>query len=228
MLASAQDNELDGGPATAAAERTCALSRLARPAAELIRFVVDPDGVVVPDVKRKLPGRGLWITAEHSAVEEAIKRQVFARGFKRTVRVPHDLADTTAALLERAALDALAVAGKAGNVVNGFAKVEAAIGRDEIVALIEAADGATDGKRKMQGILRRAGQEIARELPIIGAFSIAQLDLALNRLNVVHAALLAGPVSDTFIARTERLVRFRTGGTPDAASGATALTEIEN
>ena len=211
MLASATDNELDRGPVTAAAERTCALSREAKPADELIRFVVGPDGAVVPDVKRKLPGRGLWISADRAAVEEAIKRQVFARGFRRAVTVPADLADTTEALLARAALDALAVVGKASTVAAGFAKAEAAINRGEIVALIEASDGADDGKRKMRGVLRRQMQESAREIPIIAAFSGAQLDLALGRLNVVHAALLAGPVSDTFLARSERLMRYRAG-----------------
>jgi predicted RNA-binding protein YlxR (DUF448 family) len=211
MLASANDNELDRGPVTAAAERTCALSRKARPAAELIRFVVAPDGAVVPDVKRKLPGRGLWVSAEHAAVAEAVKRQVFARGFRRAVTVPADLADMTEGLLVSAALDALAVAGKASTVVAGFAKVEAAINSGDIVALIEAADGADDGKRKMRGISRRQTQQSEREIPIIAAFSIAQLDLALGRLNVVHAALLAGPVSDTFLARSERLLRYRAG-----------------
>jgi predicted RNA-binding protein YlxR (DUF448 family) len=211
MLASALNDELDLGPVKAGAERTCALSRKVKPAAELIRFVVGPDGAVVPDVKRKLPGRGLWISAQHAAVAEAVKRQVFARGFRRAVSVPADLADMTEGLLVSAAVDALAIAAKAGNVVAGFAKVEAAIGTGEFVALIEAADGADDGKRKMRGILRRAAQQPAREIPIIAAFSVAQLDLALGRLNVVHAALLAGPVSDTFLARSERLLRYRAG-----------------
>jgi predicted RNA-binding protein YlxR (DUF448 family) len=213
MLASAQesepDNELDRGPATATAERTCALSREAKPAEELIRFVVGPDNAVVPDVKRKLPGRGLWLTAQRSAVEQAVERQVFARGFKRAVTVPPALADATETLLVRAALDALAMAAKAGNVVAGFAKVEAAVSADEIVALIEAVDAAADGKRKMQGVLHRKTQETAREIPTLTAFSITQFDLGLGRLNVVHAALLAGPVSDTFLARTERLLRYR-------------------
>ena len=91
-----------------------------KPVDELIRFVVGPDGEVVPDVKRKLPGRGLWITANRAAIEQAVKRNVFARGFKRDVRVAADLAEQTERLLERAALDALAIAGKAGLVVGRF------------------------------------------------------------------------------------------------------------
>ena len=100
----------------------------------MIRFVVGPDGEAVPDVKRKLPGRGIWVTATRAAIEDAVKRNVFARGFKRDVRVARDLAEQTERLLERAALDALAIAGKAGTVVSGFSKVEAAVGRDDILA----------------------------------------------------------------------------------------------
>ena len=105
--------------------------------------MVGPAGEAVPDVKRKLPGRGIWVTATRAAIEDATKRNVFARGFKRDVRVAQDLAAQTERLLERAALDALAIAGKAGTVVGGFAKVEAALGRDDILALIHAADAAT-------------------------------------------------------------------------------------
>lgn len=209
MLASAQDTrqDTDRGPNAAGGERFCALSREAKSVDEMIRFVVGPGGEIVPDVKRKLPGRGIWITATRAAIEEAVARRVFARGFKRDVRVPEDLSAATENLLQRAALDALAVLGKAGQIVAGFGKVEDAINRGEAIALIHALDGAADGKRKLDAVLRRTG----REIPVIEVFSSAQLDLALNRLNVIHAALLAGPVSDSFLARTERLSRFRSG-----------------
>jgi predicted RNA-binding protein YlxR (DUF448 family) len=232
MLASAHNNEtgdeLDRGPSAAGQEHTskrfCALTRTARPVDELIRFVVGPAGEAVPDIKRKLPGRGIWITATSEAVEEAIKRKLFARGFKRDVRVDTDLAGTTGQLLARAALDALAIAGKAGQVVSGFAKVEAVINRGEAIAVIHAADAAEDGKRKIDGVLRREMKKNPRDIPIIAAFSGGQLDLALNRLNVVHAALLAGPVSDTFIARTKRFERFRTGFLTSTAPMPDAMT----
>ncbi len=215
----ATHEELDHGMqgAMRGAERYCALSRALKPIDEMIRFVVGPDNETVPDVKRKLPGRGLWITASRSALEEAAKRNVFARGFKRAVRVPGDLADMTENLLARAALDALAIAGKAGAVVSGFSKVEAAIAADDLAALIHACDAAADGKRKLDAMLDRQGTHKSRDLPIIDAFTGAQLDLALNRPNVVHAALLAGPVSETFLARAMRLHRFRTGFAGDEA-----------
>jgi len=213
----AQDTELDRGTTSVAPgmERSCALTRDVMPVADLVRFVVGPDGAVVPDVKRKLPGRGLWITGTRAAVSEAVKRNVFARGFKRQVRAAPELAAETERLLARAALDALAIAGKAGHVVTGAAKVAEALERDDVRALIHAADAAEDGRRKLDAVLRRKTGEKSQETVIVETFSGEQLDLALNRPNVVHAALLAGPGSETFLARVRRFERFRSGDLPD-------------
>jgi uncharacterized protein len=212
MIAATQEREtaidLDRGPRAGERTRMCAVTREVRPISELIRFVVGPDGAVVPDVKNKLPGRGLWVTATREALEAAIKRKVFARGFKREVRLPPDLAAQTEQLLERAIVDALAVAGKAGSVAAGFAKTEAALNRDEVVAVLHAAGAAPDGARKLAASTRRRAGETPAE---IGFLTTAQLDLALNRPNVVHAALLAGSASETFLARCRRLEWFRTG-----------------
>jgi uncharacterized protein len=212
MLARTHDEELDagphkGGPGT---ERLCAVTRAVKPVDDLIRFVVGPDGVVA-DLKRKLPGRGLWVTGDRATLKDAVARNVFARGFKREVRVTPDLIEQTERLLVRAALDALAISGKAGLVVAGFAKVEAAITHDAIVGVIHAADAAPDGVSKLSGALRR--RDDGKDLAVIKAFTTAQLDLALGRSNVVHAALLAGAANDTFLARFTRLERFRTGET---------------
>lgn len=220
MLAIAQDSELDRGATSVALEtvRTCALTRELKPVAEMIRFVVGPAGDAVPDVKRKLPGRGIWVTATRDAIEDATKRNIFARGFKRDVRAAPDLAAQTEQLIERAALDALAMAGKAGVVATGFSKVEVACGGDDILALIHAADAGDDGKRKLAAALRRNSAGESRGIAVIDAFTGVQLDLALNRPNVVHAALLAGSGSKTFLARAARLMRFRTGISPDTVS----------
>jgi uncharacterized protein len=220
MLASVQDQELDRGATSVASgtERTCALTRSQQPVENLIRFVIGPDGEVVPDVKRKLPGRGIWITATRETVDEAVKRRVFARGFKREVRVAPDLAAQTERLLERAALDALAIVGKAGAVLAGSSRVEAAIAQEDVVALIHAADAAADGKRKLNAALRRETAGKSREFTIVDVLTGAQLDLALGRPNVVHAALLAGPASATFLARVMRFAHFRTGHSPETVS----------
>ena len=221
MLAVAQHTDLDRGAARTdpERERTCALTREIRPAAEMIRFVVDPAGKAVPDVKRKLPGRGIWITGTRAAIEEAVKRHVFARGLKRDVQVARDLAAQTEQMMERATLDALAIAGKAGTVITGFSRVRTAVDRDDLLALIHAADAADEGKRKLANALRGKTAGESPGIAVIDAFTGAQLDLALNRPNVVHAALLAGPGSETFLTRIARLTRFRTGIAPDAGRG---------
>ena len=219
MLAHAQETPktttLDAGPRSSGPAPNGFARRPGRckPVDEMIRFVLGPDGVV-PDLKRKLPGRGIWITATRSALTEAVTRKVFARGFKREVRVAPDLPDMTERLLVRAALDALAIAGKAGSWCAGFAKVEAALNRDKIVALIHGSDASPDGVRKLAGTLRQRPD--AERVVMVTAFSSAELDLALGRSNVVHAALPAGPASNTFLARFHRLERFRTGNSDES------------
>jgi predicted RNA-binding protein YlxR (DUF448 family) len=210
MLAHEQHEELDTGPRKGrpGAERLCAATRAVKPVGDLIRFVVGPEGVV-PDLKRKLPGRGLWITADRRTLQEAVSRNVFARGFKRDIRVTAELADMTERLLLSSVLDALSIAGKSGLVLTGFAKVEAAIAHDDIVGLVHASDAAADGVAKLASALRHRPD--ADRVTAIRTFSTAQLDLALGRSNVVHAALLAGPATDTFLARLARFERFRTG-----------------
>jgi predicted RNA-binding protein YlxR (DUF448 family) len=210
MLAGARQSELDAGPRKGGpgAERLCAATRTLKPVGELIRFVVGPESVV-PDVKRKLPGRGLWITADRTVLRDAIARKVFARGFGRDVRVAPDLADQTEQLLVRAALDALAIAGKSGLVATGFSRVEAVLARGKVAGLLQASDAGADGVSKLKAALRK--QADADQVAIVAGFTSTQLDLALGRSNVVHAALLAGPASDTFLARFMRLERFRTG-----------------
>lgn len=200
--------ELDRGPHGRERSRLCAATRTVHPVSELIRFVVGPNGEAVADVKSKLPGRGIWVTATRDALDEAVKRKAFARGFKRDVSTPPDLVERTERLLERAVLDALAIAGKAGLVAAGFTKAEAALENGAAVALLHAAGAADDGIRKLDAAWRRQSD---RPLAAIGFLTSAQLDLALNRPNVVHAALLAGPASETFLARCRRLERFRTG-----------------
>jgi predicted RNA-binding protein YlxR (DUF448 family) len=199
----------DAGPRKDAAGtlRTCAATGAVRPIEELIRFVVGPDGAVVPDLKRRLPGRGIWVTGTRQALGMALARKAFARAFKREVRAGSDLLDLTERLLERAALDALAMAHKAGRVAIGFGKAEAALTHERVAGLLHAAGAAPDGTRKLAAALQRRADAAA--VASIDSFTSSQLDLALGRSNVVHAALLAGPESDTFLARTARLDCFR-------------------
>src|ERR1700709_43449 len=129
MLPLADPADLDSGPRTnkSGTERMCAVTRQVRPIDELIRFVIAPSGEVVADLKRKLPGRGLWVSASRKAVAEAVRRNHFGKGFKRDVRAAPTLPTDTENLLVRGAVEALAMAAKAGQVVAGFAKVEDAL-----------------------------------------------------------------------------------------------------
>lgn len=212
----------------AALERTCAVTRTVRPTGEMIRFVRAPDGAVVADLRHDLPGRGVWIGGERALIEQAVRRKLFGRGFKAEAAAAPDLADTVAAGLEQSALEMLALANKAGRVVTGFAKVEVLLERGEAVALVNAADAGADGVRKLAAAARRGGAAVA----VVSAFAGVRLDLALGRANVVHAALLAGPVSDAFLARATRFARYRGAGSADAVrhddgAGRPAGTDLE-
>jgi hypothetical protein len=198
-------------------ERTCIVTREAGSPAGLIRFVMAPDGAVVPDLKGRLPGRGAWVTATAAAVGEAVKRKAFGRAFKAEVKAPADLA----AQIDRALLSevrgALALANKAGAVITGFAKVEAAIAGGTLAALIHAADAAEDGRRKLAGALRRRFGDQISEVRVIDVLTGEELDLALGRSNVIHAALVAGPGGEGFLARWRRLRDYRGVGATEEA-----------
>jgi uncharacterized protein len=221
------DGELDNGPRTKSATmRMCAVSRKVKPVDQLIRFVLSPQGEVVPDLKRKLPGRGLWITASRARVAEAVRRNQFSRGFKRDVRAAQTLASDTEKLLVRSAIEALAMAAKAGQVVSGFAKVEEALAGGQATALIHASDGAADGIRKLDAIVRQRGGNHGESLifPIVTELTSSELDLALGRANVIHAALLAGPAGKPFLSRSQILVRYRMAD-DDKTAGAAKNSE---
>ena len=217
MLAIADPADLDRGPRTkSGTERMCAVTRQVAPIDDLIRFVVSPTGEPVADLKRKLPGRGLWVSLSHAAVAEAARRNVFAKSFRRDIKVPKTLADDVGRMMLRSAAEALAMAAKAGEVVSGFSKVEDAINGRQAVALIHATDGAPDGIRKLNDRMAAITRDMAREtgaesadLPVLSVLTTDELDLALGRANVVHAALLAGSAAKTFLARCQTLLRFR-------------------
>jgi len=203
------DQEVDPGPRKSGPERLCIATRTVKPVGDMVRFVVGPDNAVVPDVRAKLPGRGVWVTASRKAVAAAVGRKAFGRSFRRDVVVPADLADVTERLLARSVLDGLAMAHKSGRVAAGFAKVEAALADQPVLALIHAADAGLDGVRKLNAALRRRFGPETDAPAVIDVFDSAQLDLALGRSNVVHAAVLAGPASAGFLQRWRVLERFR-------------------
>ncbi|PHY19347.1 RNA-binding protein [Caulobacter sp. BP25] len=179
--------------------------------ARLIRFVAGPDGAVVPDLARKLPGRGIWVGADRDSVATAAKKGLFSRAAKTKLTVGPDLADQVEALLARRVLEGLGLARKAGVIISGYEKVVAALATGKVAWLIEASDGAEDGRRKILAAARKAPTPPR----LLGAFSSDELGLALGGENVIHTALLSGRGLDRWTLDVERLSGFRPLSPPD-------------
>ncbi len=199
------------------AERLCAVTRAHLPVSELIRFVLSPDGEIVPDTDAKAEGRGVWVTLDRGLVEEAVKKKAFARSLKAEVKVPENLAELTRQRLEQRLLQSLAMARKAGQLITGAGKVKSAIEAGEILALITASDAAADGRNKLAQSLKgftMAAEEAGLNLPRIPHFELldsGQMGLALGIENVIHAALTNGGAAQAAVLRAERLARYIAG-----------------
>ncbi|MEP9377026.1 RNA-binding protein [Aquabacter sp. CN5-332] len=229
MLTELNEDETDGGPrgltsVRAPLARLCLATREVTPVSEMIRYVVAPDGAIVPDLARNLPGRGAWVTATRAALDTALKRRAFGRAFRGKGAPKDDLPDLVEARLFADARAALSLVNKAGQLVTGNAKVESALASENVAVLLHAADARPDGVRKLDGAARRAyaarhpdspvGEESV--VAVIDCFSGVELDLALGRSNVVHAALLAHPTTAGLLARCRKLERWRTGTSASA------------
>ena len=195
-------------------ERRCALTHEVKPAAELIRFVVGPDDVLVPDTDARAEGRGVWLSLGETFVAEAIRKKSFARSLKTPVTVPADLPALTRLRLEQRYIAALQMARKAGQLLTGAMKVKSAVETGEAIALITATDAADDGKKKMLATLK-AASKAAEEQGLPGAdrphfelLDSAQLGLALGIESVIHAAPTQGAAGETVVKRAERLARY--------------------
>jgi predicted RNA-binding protein YlxR (DUF448 family) len=186
-------------------QRTCIVTRDVRDTGELIRFVVSPDGDLVPDIRRRLPGRGVHVTATATSVATAERKHLFAKAFRGKVRVPAGLADMVDRLLLEAAVQGLSLARKGGTAISGYTKIENALAGTDVVALIHAAEASLDGIGGLASVARRARTAPA----VVRVFTGEQLDLAFGRTNVIHAALLAGPASEHALARIRDLLRYR-------------------
>ncbi len=201
-------------PSREETERLCALTREVKPIADLIRFVVSPDGELVPDTDAKADGRGVWITLGEKAVAEAAKKKAFARSLKSEVKVPDDLAGLTRRRLEERFLSALSLARKAGQLTTGASKVKSAIEAGEVIGLITATDAAEDGKKKLLGSLKgytKAAEEAGLDpagTPHFELLDSSQMGLALGIENVIHAALTKGGAAHAAVQRAQRLARY--------------------
>lgn len=173
--------------------------------ARLIRFVPGPDGEVVPDLGRKLPGRGLWVEASRQAVDVASKKGLFARAAKAAVKAPADLSDRIEALLARRCLDQLGLARREGVLISGFEKCHQALKSGRAAWLIEASDGSEDGRSKLLGAVEKSESGVQ----VCGVFSSSDLGLALGLENAIHHVLPVGRRAERWAFEARRLAGFR-------------------
>jgi predicted RNA-binding protein YlxR (DUF448 family) len=190
-------------------ERRCIVSGETGSKDTLIRFVVGPGDVVVPDLAGRLPGRGLWVSATREAVETAMRKGLFAKAARMKAVAGETLADDVETLLAKRASAALGLARKAGVLVTGFEKVMAEISAGRLAILIEARDGSEDGMRKLAGALKSRYAALQKpDAPILRPLWGEEMDLALGRANVVHAALTQGSMERKVLGDLARLESY--------------------
>jgi hypothetical protein len=211
-VAGARSTTGDGqGEAGAGSLRLCAVSRTQRPPDDLIRFVLAPDGSIVPDLARRLPGRGVWVAATRATVAAAVRQKVFARSLKQPVSMPADLPGLVERLLVKRVAEALSLANKAGLLVAGFAKVEGLLDQRQAAVLLHASDGAADGVEKLNRKFKALMGSERFEQSTVAELTSAELSLAIGRPNVVHAAASEGGASQRMLQEAVRLRRYRAG-----------------
>lgn len=191
-------------------ERRCVASGETRDPATMVRFVLSPDGIVTPDVTGKLPGRGVWVTADRASLDIAVKTGAFARGFKAKVTLPDDLTDQTEDSLTRQILGLIGMAKKSGQLIIGFDQVQSAARGDALAWRIEAADGSEDGRGKIRTLSKAVARELEKPLPhVLGCFKAAELGHVLGREQLIHAALPHGKLAKRMTEMAGRLSGFR-------------------
>ncbi|MFW8593870.1 RNA-binding protein [Cribrihabitans neustonicus] len=181
-------------------ERKCIATGETEPKQGLIRFVMGPDGSVVPDVRGKLPGRGVYVAASRAALEAAVKKKAFARGFKAQVSVPENLPEEVERQVVRRIVELISLARKSGDAVAGFEKVKDWLGKEEARVLIQASDGSGRGKSKLSTPYKGK---------FIGCLTADELGMAFGRQTVIHAALASGGLSKRVVDEAQRLQGLR-------------------
>ncbi len=206
-----QQHDYDDGIDSAGSLRRCVVTRTERSPDDLVRFVVDPSGAVVADLARKLPGRGVWVSADKANIAAAVKANAFAKSLKRQVSVAPDLPERVESLFVKRVLEALSLANKAGLVVTGFDKVETLLDAGKAAALLHGTDAAADGTRRLDRKFAAIQRDKGQPVPIVDWLTIDQMSLAIGRSNVVHAGLKQGGATNRLLREAERLRRYRSG-----------------
>ena len=191
-------------------ERRCIVTGEVQPKRGLIRFVVSPDGMIVPDLAEKLPGRGIWIAADRAAIEKAAAKGLFARAARAQVTVPEGLADLVEAGLARRVVELIGLARKSGKAVAGFEKVKGWLAEGRAKVLLQASDGSERGKGKLW--TPEGGRWF-------GCLTASELGLSFGRDHVIHSALALGGLTDKVIVEAGRLTGLRGHDGGNAAAG---------
>ena len=197
----AEDDELRQGP-----NRRCIATGAVMAKQNLLRFVVGPDNMVVPDVDGRLPGRGIWLTPRRAVVKTAVSKRLFAPAARRAVNVPEDMAERIEKLLARRCLDALALARRAAQAVCGFEKVKAELKAGKVAVLVEASDAAADGRDKLKAL--------APGVAVVDVFDAAELGAVFGRDHAVHVCVAPGGLARRLTAEAALLAGFRQDRTP--------------
>jgi predicted RNA-binding protein YlxR (DUF448 family) len=186
-------------------ERKCIVTGDVQPKYGLIRFVAGPDGDLVPDIVGKLPGRGVYVSADRAAIDKAVAKKLFARGLKQEIKVRADLADEVERQLVRRVVDTISLARKSGAAVAGYEKVKDWLSKEEAEVLVQAVDGSGRGKSKLS--TPHFGH-------YIGWLTADELGMAFGRQTVIHAALASGGLTKRVVEEAQRLrgVRKTEGG----------------
>lgn len=187
--------------------RRCVATGEVKAKGDLIRFVVGPDGSVVPDLEERLPGRGHWVTSDRATLLRAIAKGAFSRAARRPVKAEPELAERVGALLKGRCLDLLGMARRGGQALAGFEKVREALKAGEAGLLLAAEDGAEDGKAKLRALAAHA----APGIPLVGLFAAAEMGSALGRDMSVHACVAPGRLAGRLEAECRRYAGFATG-----------------
>jgi uncharacterized protein len=191
-------------------ERKCIATGESQPKAGLIRFCLDPEGQIVPDILGKLPGRGIYVAADRDALAKAAKKGLFARAVRQPVKVPDGLVDLVEKLIGQRVVELLSMARKAGDAVTGYEKVKDWLVKGTAATLIQASDGSERGKTKLRAPDGKGG--------FIGALTADEIGLAFGRERAIHAALAAGGLRTRVVEEAAKLAGLR-GHLPTRAGG---------
>lgn len=190
-----------GRASTAPTERRCLVSRQTLPMDQLVRFVVGPDNAIFPDVARRLPGRGMWVKSTWKAVDDACRQNLFAKAAKAPVSADNDLAGRVEQLLHQRCLDLIGLARRSGCAVAGFEKVKMLLAEGNAGVLLLGSDCGKDGSRKLL--------PVAKDVPVIGQFTCAELAHVFARERMAYGALASGTLAVRLISEANRFAGFR-------------------